>query len=68
MKFSDQWLREWVNPAISSDALIEQLTMAGLEVESQEKVANDFNDIVVGQVISVESILMQTSSLYARSM
>ncbi len=30
MKFSELWLREWVNPAISSEALSEQITMAGL--------------------------------------
>ena len=29
MKFSEKWLREWVNPAIDSDALVEQLSMAG---------------------------------------
>ncbi len=29
MKFSELWLREWVNPAIDSDALSNQITMAG---------------------------------------
>jgi phenylalanyl-tRNA synthetase beta chain len=29
MKISEQWLREWVNPAIATDELVEQLTMAG---------------------------------------
>ena len=33
MKFSEQWLREWVNPQVSTDALSEQLSMAGLEVD-----------------------------------
>lgn len=33
MKFSEAWLREWVNPPIDSTALTHQLTMAGLEVE-----------------------------------
>ena len=33
MKFSEQWLREWVNPDISSHELSEQLSMAGLEVD-----------------------------------
>jgi phenylalanyl-tRNA synthetase beta chain len=34
MKFSESWLRdEWVNPALSRDALCTALTMAGLEVE-----------------------------------
>lgn len=31
MKFSELWLREWVNPAIDSEALSDQITMAGLE-------------------------------------
>lgn len=54
MKFSEQWLREWVNPEIDCAALIAQLTMAGLEVDSTEKAAVDFTGIVVGDVISVE--------------
>ena len=33
MKFSEKWLREWVNPAISSDELVAQITLAGLEVD-----------------------------------
>ncbi|WP_419146468.1 hypothetical protein, partial [Klebsiella pneumoniae] len=33
MKFSELWLREWVNPAIDSEALSDQITMAGLEVD-----------------------------------
>ena len=32
MKFSEQWLREWVNPAVGSDELVAQVTLAGLEV------------------------------------
>ena len=27
MKFSEKWLREWVNPDVPADALAEQLTM-----------------------------------------
>ena len=34
MIFSEQWLREWVNPSLSSEMLAEQLTMAGLEVDA----------------------------------
>ncbi|MGE3318784.1 MAG: phenylalanine--tRNA ligase subunit beta [Candidatus Berkiella sp.] len=41
MKFSEKWLREWVNPSVSTEELCEQLTMAGLEVDSLEKTAND---------------------------
>lgn len=41
MKFSEKWLREWVSPSISTEELCEQLTMAGLEVDSLEKAATD---------------------------
>ena len=34
MIISEQWLREWVNPPLETDALAEQLTMAGLEVDA----------------------------------
>ncbi len=51
MKFSEKWLREWVNPAISTDALSEQLSMAGLEVDGVDPVAGDFSGVVVGEVV-----------------
>jgi phenylalanyl-tRNA synthetase beta chain len=54
MKFSEQWLREWVNPPISTAELAEQLTMAGLEVDAIEAVAGEFDQVVVGEVISLE--------------
>ena len=54
MKFSEQWLREWVNPTVSTQVLAEQLTMAGLEVDAIEPVAAEFEKIVVGEVLSVE--------------
>ena len=50
MQFSEQWLREWVNPSISTDELVAQLTMAGLEVDGVEPVAGEFSGVVVGQV------------------
>jgi phenylalanyl-tRNA synthetase beta chain len=53
MKFSERWLREWVNPAISSEQLQKQLTMAGLEIEATEPVAAVFSNVVVGEVLSV---------------
>ncbi|RLA00116.1 MAG: phenylalanine--tRNA ligase subunit beta [Gammaproteobacteria bacterium] len=54
MKFSEKWLREWVNPEIDSTTLVEQLTQAGLEVDAIEPVAGEFIGVVVGQVKSVE--------------
>lgn len=51
MKFSESWLREWVNPALSSDELIHQITMAGLEVDAVEEVAGKFSGVIVGKVV-----------------
>ena len=51
MKFSESWLREWINPEISSETLADQLTMAGLEVDDVEKVAGDFTGVVIGKVV-----------------
>jgi phenylalanyl-tRNA synthetase beta chain len=42
MKFSEAWLRQWVNPALERDALLQQLTMAGLEVDGVEPAAKEF--------------------------
>ncbi|BBI99538.1 phenylalanine--tRNA ligase beta subunit [Ferrigenium kumadai] len=53
MKFSENWLRTWVNPALSSDELGHVLTMAGLEVEGLEAVAPAFNNVVVAEVLEV---------------
>ncbi len=55
MKISEQWLRQWVNPTNTSEALAEQLTMAGLEIDDRYAVARDFSGVVVGEVISVEA-------------
>ncbi len=51
MKFSELWLREWVNTTLDSDALSNQITMAGLEVDGVEPVSGAFNGVVVGEVV-----------------
>ena len=51
MKFSEKWLREWVNPSLSAHELSEQLSMAGLEVDGVEPVAGDFKGVLVGEVV-----------------
>jgi phenylalanyl-tRNA synthetase beta chain len=55
MKFSEQWLREWVDPAVTTTQLVEQLTMAGLEVDAVEPVASVFTGVVVGEVLAVDA-------------
>ncbi|MFK5947241.1 MAG: phenylalanine--tRNA ligase subunit beta [Methylococcales bacterium] len=54
MQISEAWLRELVNPPVSTEELVEQLTMAGLEVDSVEPAAAEFSGVVVGEVISME--------------
>src|ERR1700721_1544197 len=53
MKCSESWLREWVNPDLTLEALSNSLTMAGLEVEGLQSVADAFQGITIGQVITV---------------
>ncbi len=54
MKFSELWLREWVNPALNSEQLAEQITMAGLEVEGVTPVALPFSGVRVGEVVQCQ--------------
>lgn len=54
MKFSEQWMRKWVNPSVSAQEMAEQLTMAGLEVDGVEPVAAEFSGILIGEVLGVE--------------
>ena len=53
MKFSENWLRTWVDPDMTSEALAHTLTMAGLEVEALEPVAPAFNNVVIAEVLDV---------------
>ncbi|MBK6512234.1 MAG: phenylalanine--tRNA ligase subunit beta [Haliea sp.] len=54
MKISEQWLREWVSPALSTEELAHQITMAGLEVDAIDPVAPAFSGVVVAEILSVE--------------
>jgi phenylalanyl-tRNA synthetase beta chain len=52
MKFSESWLREWVDPDMTTEVLAHELTMAGLEVDGIEPVAPPFTGVVVGQIVN----------------
>lgn len=54
MKFSEQWLRSWVNPPVSRDELVARLSMVGLEVDSVTPAAGEFSGIVIGEILSAE--------------
>ena len=54
MIISEQWLRTWVNPNATTEALSHKLTMIGLEVDSIDAAAEAFSDVVVAEIISAE--------------
>ena len=54
MKFSESWLRQSVNPSISTEDLVAQVTMAGLEVDAVDPAAPQMSGVVVGEILSVE--------------
>ena len=54
MKISEKWLREWVNPDISTEELGQQLTMAGHELDGVEPVAGDFTGVIVAEITAAE--------------
>lgn len=52
MLFTEDWLRQYCNPELSTEALAETLTMAGLEVEEVTSVAPAFTGVVVAKVVT----------------
>ena len=54
MNISEQWLREWVSPNLSTEDLAHQITMAGLEVDAIDPVAGVFSGVVVAEIVSAE--------------
>ncbi|MFW6278304.1 MAG: phenylalanine--tRNA ligase subunit beta [Halorhodospira sp.] len=50
MRVSEQWLREWVDPSLSTNELAEALTMAGLEVDAIEPAAPAFQGMIVARI------------------
>lgn len=54
MKFSESWLRDMVNPSLSTQELSDQLTMAGLEVDGVAPVSNLGAEVVVSALVKVD--------------
>lgn len=54
MKISENWLRSVVDPALDTQALVEQITMAGLEVDAVEPVAGNFSGVIVGEILTAK--------------
>ncbi|MFI6456444.1 phenylalanine--tRNA ligase subunit beta [Streptosporangium amethystogenes] len=57
MKVSLSWLREYVDlPAVTAHEIAEKLTAAGLKLESVISYGHDIKNVVVGEVLSIETL------------
>jgi len=54
MKLSENWLREWVNPAATIEQIAERLVMGGLELEIEPAVSEAASKVVVGLITKAE--------------
>ena len=54
MKFSENWLREWVDPGVDRETLCRRLDMIGLEVESVAELGAGLDQVVVAQILGAE--------------
>ncbi|HNU11672.1 MAG TPA: phenylalanine--tRNA ligase subunit beta [Rubrivivax sp.] len=54
MQFPESWLREFCNPALSTQQLADLLTMSGMEVEELRSVAPPFTGVVVAEILTAE--------------
>ncbi len=53
MKIAESWLREWVDPDLDTEALAQQLTMAGHEVDGVDHEGAALNGVVIAEVLKV---------------
>jgi phenylalanyl-tRNA synthetase beta chain len=53
MKFSENWLRTFVNPPLTTSQLMDAIAMGGLDVEHVEPAALPFEHVVTGEVVTV---------------
>lgn len=53
MKISEKWLREWINPSVDTEALSDQLTSMGLEVDEVVDASPGFQKVIVARIASI---------------
>ena len=54
MKFSFEWLQEFVEIPCSPNELAEKLTLPGFECEGIETISSDVSGVVTGKISSIE--------------
>ena len=51
MKIAESWLRDWVDPGLTTDELAHQMTMLGHEVDSVHVEGEGIEDVVIAEVV-----------------
>ena len=54
MRVSLNWLKEFISIDLDADGLAHKLMMLGLDVKSVEHLGEDIENVVVGQILSIE--------------
>jgi phenylalanyl-tRNA synthetase beta chain len=54
MKFSEKWLRNWINPDANTHEIAEALTTAGLEVDDISQQTAEFSKVIIAEVVNLE--------------
>ncbi len=55
MKVPESWLRDWVDPALDTEALGHELTMLGHEVDGIERQGAGLDGVVIAEVLDVRA-------------
>lgn len=54
MKFSENWLRSLVDIPVDRAALVDRLTMSGLEVEAVESIGGSLDGVVIARIVACD--------------
>ncbi|MEZ4573241.1 MAG: hypothetical protein R2849_23580 [Thermomicrobiales bacterium] len=54
MKVPVKWLKEFVKTDLSAEEIARRMTMAGLEAENIERIGETWDNVYVGEVVSVD--------------
>jgi len=55
MLVSLKWLRDYIDVELTPEEIAGKLTMAGLEVDSINRISPGFSSVVVAKILSVKS-------------
>lgn len=52
MKFSSSWIREWINPSVNHNTLLDQFISVGFNIENSKPIiSNKFYGVVIAEIV-----------------